>query len=223
MNKKVLTTIGIILGLTVVVGWFYIASQSQNNADLTQTDTEHKEIKQNNNQKNNQENQENEIKELKAENIDTSNWKEYCNKEYGFCVKYPEGWKYHNSFSHNSVFGIFFNNPKEKYWFEGTESDHISMSVECNSDYDLLTVLLEKKKKYNNFKVSKIKLDDHLWYAYDGFGEGFTTNFYNVGTENQRQKCIVSISSSVALDNDQSKGKIKFVLFGMAQSFYFVK
>ncbi len=25
--------------------------------------------------------------------IDTSNWKEYCNEEYGFCVKYPEGWE----------------------------------------------------------------------------------------------------------------------------------
>ncbi len=24
--------------------------------------------------------------------IDTSNWQEYCNQEYGFCVKYPQGW-----------------------------------------------------------------------------------------------------------------------------------
>ncbi len=87
MKKKILVTSLIIIGLAVVAGGFYIASQSQNNADLTQTDTEHKEIKQNNNQK---DNQENEVKELKAENIDTSNWKEYCNKEYGFCVKYPE-------------------------------------------------------------------------------------------------------------------------------------
>ena len=25
--------------------------------------------------------------------IDTSNWQEYCNQEYGFCVKYPQGWE----------------------------------------------------------------------------------------------------------------------------------
>ncbi len=25
--------------------------------------------------------------------IDTSSWKEYCNEEYGFCVKYPDGWE----------------------------------------------------------------------------------------------------------------------------------
>ncbi len=28
--------------------------------------------------------------------IDTSNWQEYCNQEYGFCVKYPEGWAVEN-------------------------------------------------------------------------------------------------------------------------------
>ncbi len=28
-----------------------------------------------------------------AAGIDTSDWKEYCNEEYGFCVKYPEGWE----------------------------------------------------------------------------------------------------------------------------------
>ncbi len=89
MNKKLLITIGIILGLAIVVGGFYIASQSQNNADLTQTDTEHKEIKRNNNQKDNQENQENEIKESKAENIDTSNWKTYSSTICGVEFKYP--------------------------------------------------------------------------------------------------------------------------------------
>ncbi len=25
--------------------------------------------------------------------LDTSDWKEYCNEEYGFCVKVPEGWE----------------------------------------------------------------------------------------------------------------------------------
>ncbi len=112
MNKKLLITIGIILGLAIVVGGFYIASQSQNNADLTQTDTEHKEIKRNNNQKDNQENQENKIKELKAENIDTSNWKEYCNKEYGFCVKYPRNWILKREEKNNAV--ISLNSPKNE-------------------------------------------------------------------------------------------------------------
>ncbi len=35
--------------------------------------------------------------------IDTSNWKEYCNEEYGFCVKYPEGWEVK---AHDTPFGF---------------------------------------------------------------------------------------------------------------------
>ena len=82
-NLKVLGAVVLLIGLSVA-GWFlYTVSQSQNGVELTQNNTE--------NQKQEQGKQESEgqIEELKIEDIDTSNWKEYCNQEYGFCVKYP--------------------------------------------------------------------------------------------------------------------------------------
>jgi len=102
MTKKNLIIIGIILILAAVVGGFYIVSrQSQNNAEQAQTNAERTQTnaektrnnaeKNNDGQKSNAEKaeQENQIAE-NQEKIDTSDWKEYCNQEYGFCVKYPE-------------------------------------------------------------------------------------------------------------------------------------
>ncbi len=91
MNKKVLITTGIILGLAVIAGGFLVWQNGNNKQQAKNSKQQERQISKQ--EKNNQENQKDEIEELKVENIDTSNWKEYCNKEYGFCVKYPEGWK----------------------------------------------------------------------------------------------------------------------------------
>jgi uncharacterized protein YneF (UPF0154 family) len=82
-NLKVLG-IGVLLIALAVGGWFlYTVSQSQNSAELTQNNIE------NQKQEQGQQESEGQVEELKTENIDTSSWKEYCNQEYGFCVKYP--------------------------------------------------------------------------------------------------------------------------------------
>ncbi len=40
--------------------------------------------------------------------IDTSNWQEYCNQEYGFCVKYPQGWEVEKKrYTIKGVDGVF--------------------------------------------------------------------------------------------------------------------
>ena len=118
MNKKLLITILTILGLTVAAGGFwYFFKLQKTNTDLTQNNNT-KNISNNQNQKqektskqkNTNQNQTIDGELKPEERIDTSNWKTYYNKEYGFCVKYPKELKVEKDSIHNSEEFDFVNN-----------------------------------------------------------------------------------------------------------------
>jgi len=88
MNKKTVTVLIIILAVLVIAGGFWCAN-NQNNVIPEKSGIQNKQ----NSETISQNDQENKAEELKVEEIDTSNWKEYCNEEYGFCLKYPRKWK----------------------------------------------------------------------------------------------------------------------------------
>ncbi len=119
MNKKIIITISIIFGLTVIVGGFLILQKTRkqevvkNEQKIEVVENDENESKQDieNQEEDNQNNQE-KVEELKVEDIDTSNWKEYCNQEYGFCVKYPEGWKVKKFNNNDPVVAI--NSPRNE-------------------------------------------------------------------------------------------------------------
>ena len=172
MTKKNLITIGIILILAAVAGGFYVASrQTQNNADLTQTGAERTRNgaeRNNTGQNTNAEKTEQENRIAgNQEEIDTSDWQEYCNQEYGFCVKYPQGWKIERVFNKTRTFLIeikprddktllrfivnVFNN-KEKNTIMSLEN-WFNSQQKIASDY-------KKFKTKNDFSVNCISRKD---------------------------------------------------------------
>ncbi len=101
MNKKIIITIGVILVLAIIAGGFLVLQKTKkqevvkNKQQVIQKEIivkndNNQDRKQDNKQNNKQEDNQEKVEELDFEEIDTSNWKEYCNQEYGFCVKYPE-------------------------------------------------------------------------------------------------------------------------------------
>ncbi len=100
MNKKTIITISTVLGLAIIAGGFLVLQKTgkqevvKNNQkiEIVKNDENESKQKTENQEKDNQNNQE-KVEELKVEDIDTSNWKTYRNEEYGFEVKYPEGWE----------------------------------------------------------------------------------------------------------------------------------
>ena len=102
MNKKILITILIILGLAIIAGGFYLWLQKK--AELRQNNAE-KQIIENDKQerKGNEKNKtkliqdfesfiKNHGKKIELEKIDTTDWKTYTDKERGFSFKYPKDW-----------------------------------------------------------------------------------------------------------------------------------
>ncbi len=92
--KKALPTIGI-LTLTALAGvlWYLQSEKDEtktvsvvNNAKDTVAQEAQKEVR---NEKTSEVLTEKDGNDV----IDTSDWKEYCNEEYGFCVKYPKNWR----------------------------------------------------------------------------------------------------------------------------------
>ena len=95
MNKKNIIFSGIV-GIIVVVVIYLIFQKIRNQEVVDGQRNNEIEVVKNYKGKNrqsieNQEKKNNQKKpeELQIEDINTSSWKEYCNQEYGFCVKYP--------------------------------------------------------------------------------------------------------------------------------------
>lgn len=86
MNKKILTIV-IILAFTATAVFLSVREvRKQEKEQRISQEIVQKERKV-------EEKNDKELEELELEEIDTSNWKTYRNEEYGFEVKYPEGWE----------------------------------------------------------------------------------------------------------------------------------
>ena len=92
MTKKSII-ISAILILVVIIGGFWYVNNNQKSKIKNQKQVEQQVTneKVETAREDDQEQDDENIKELKVEN-DTSGWKEYCNEEYGFCLKYPRDW-----------------------------------------------------------------------------------------------------------------------------------
>ncbi len=172
MNKRVVTILITIAGLAVVVSGFLAW---QNNNKQQAENNKQQERQANEQEKNNQE-RETKVEELKAENIDTSNWKEYCNKEYGFCVKYPE-----DKYVINEESGMI-----HFYYQDGTAPPgsqkrnyiNINISKEKNPQgVGNLYELFEYDKNNAGVNVSRIKKETKLERL--GNTQFIITRFYN--------------------------------------------
>ena len=98
MTKKLLTIA--ILALIALAGVFWftqnqekstVSSQREETLEENQTPEEKKDQEIPETSK--EEDQTSKITYNPDNSIDTSDWKEYCNKEYGFCLKYPGEWE----------------------------------------------------------------------------------------------------------------------------------
>ena len=198
-NLKVLG-IGVLLIALAVGGWFlYTVSQSQNGAELTQNNIE--------NQKQEQGKQESEgqVEELKTKNIDTSSWKEYCNQEYGFCVKYPENWRVEKmKFATMLPAPLPINCKKtpEKCPFDGVQFFSENSSVYTESTFFSVIVLKnDELKTKNGWYINKIEGNE--------FAPGDICHFVYTEELNDQEKILVSTSRSHKSEcNEEQKDKL---------------
>jgi hypothetical protein len=214
-NFKIL---GVIVLVTVLgaAGWLFVTKQSQNGADLTQKGVE---VKNNNRQEekqvvkeDGQKQGEEKVEELKTTDIDTSNWKTYRNEEFGFEVKYPEGWEITPRSEHEDamVWSIGLREKNKYYSYEGSLEDiavHIIVqrgdeTYLNNSRQHTLNVLRDR-----GATIKMINIEDSKGYYFSGFGEGY---------EIYRQIYTISISSSILED-------VKKELAGMFGTLKFTK
>ena len=107
-----------------------------------------------------------EIEELPVSDIDTSNWKTYRNEEYGFEVKYPEGYlkqePEESEDSYNKKFHLWFADDRnqEKYvWLRQVQFDFDS-DVNSYFGNDAGQIVSVKDEVYHVVSFSK------------GFGDG---------------------------------------------------
>jgi hypothetical protein len=142
--------------------------------------------------KNDAEENKGEVEELQTEDIDTSNWKEYCNQEYGFCVKYPENWRVEKiKFATILPVPLPINCKKtpEKCPFEGVQFFSEDNSVYADSTY--FSVIVSKNdelKTKNGWYVNKIKGND--------FAPGDMCRFAYIRKISNQQKILVSTSQN---------------------------
>ncbi len=225
MNKKIIITISTILGLTVVVGGFLIFQKTRNQGMVNNQQKQKVEVVKNNEneskqeienqEKDNQSNQE-KVEELKVEDIDTSNWKDYCNQEYGFCVKYPEGWEYGNIYEDNKSWSIGFSEKNKQYEYEGGGFDAVEIYISFKENESLFKKRLKKWQEVYGVKVSEVYINNIKGYYYTGFGEGI------IIPQIENKNFEVSISS-IIMTTDEVTKDVRPVLQGMIESFKFTK
>jgi hypothetical protein len=173
MNKKLkILGIGVLLIGLAVAGWFlYTVSQSQNGAELTQNNTENQKQEQRQVEESDAEEGGEQIERVKTEDIDISNWKESCNQEYSFCVKYPEGWeiKKRNYEQATKTIHIEFGDKNKNYYYEGTPLATVMrfhISTDSQQKIYFNNRIKSNLKKYTNCKSKKIFVDHivTMWY-----------------------------------------------------------
>ncbi len=188
MNKKIIITIGVIIGLAIIAGGFWhvqwyiqdnnqkVINNEQEKVEVVKNDENENKQDIENQEKDNQNNQE-KVEELKVEDIDTSNWKEYCNQEYGFCVKYPSKspvfvQKFSDSLSQDNE----YIDVPTKIIFKGISIDN-SFSVAFGSGVSNQSVIFgvavfpKKNDAYYKLKFPQFK-DDDLVYEVSNYAIG---------------------------------------------------
>ncbi|HHH12414.1 MAG TPA: hypothetical protein ENJ77_00895 [Candidatus Moranbacteria bacterium] len=82
-----------------------------------------------------------------AASIETSDWKEYCNKEYGFCLKYPgEFIRQDNNHDDPKILSFFKENSQSSK--ETDTSFKYALSLEEPADIDETREYYGKRKDY---------------------------------------------------------------------------
>ncbi len=195
MNKKTIITISIILGLTVIVGGFLILQKTRNQGMV-------------NNQNNNKQirrkpeltdqdraKMKAEIDELHKNPIDTSNWKEYCNQEYGFCLKYPENWMYTERYNKNGIFGFVVYECKKEDNRSDEECSYVRISAYSDIDKNKKSGFWEVDEFEYGGKIpavlfSEKSLNDNVISYRDNLF-GYTRDIYKIAKDNFGYKLII--------------------------------
>ena len=225
-NLKVLGVGVLLIGLAVAV-WFLVTGQSQKIVKKTQNNMESQKVEMKSDvevvkgeeqeqvRKNDAEENKGEMEGLQIEDIDTSNWKEYCNQEYGFCVKYPE--EYYLNIS-NGPGGIEIS--KDKFY----SPDSKAFIIYTEDFIDIDDFLKHSIKKYDNLTNTSWlfgkykKDDDYDEYRHLLFGLCSDVSI-NVVNEQRLSKNIVHQIGLVCKTKDPKDAQI---LTGIFKSFKFL-
>ncbi len=150
---------------------------------------------------------------LVLEEIDTSNWKTYRNEEYGFEVKYPEGWELDTYIDDKKNLEIYLGEKGKTYNLEGSMKRAIYVSFAKNKINENLSQkeLFDKWKEFYNIYIWKINVGTMPAYYYKGFGEGLDIS---------QKDFDFSITSPMSLEQS-GYPEVRLILHGMIQSLRF--
>lgn len=165
---------------------------------------------QNNNQ-NTETNNQNNSNNSSSNDMDTSSWKTYTNEEYGFSVKYPEGWTLNNKTeelqkTNNDTLSYTILDPK----FNNLNDARISIEtkksygLEQDIDREFTDVVINKKQDININEInSKIITGDAIDYETNEL----ISHFITVLVPNNNQVIIFNYIKSI---NDEENLQKEF-------------
>jgi len=141
--------------------------------------------------------------------IDTSNWQKYCNQEYGFCVKYPQGW----AVVTQEGCGVFCVRDRDgtislsvESWHErGASSDEKSVTIKETAASEMLTALYGNHWEYFTTKYG-YPARIFQWVKKDRFCEGECSGdqWLRTVTVALTKAVFVSITSAAPLSARES-------------------